>query len=302
MHADDAENAEPAPRPPMGRPPRPPTNPPPPRRNRRRRRACGDNGEPQDALPPSPQPQGSDDDEEADEAPIRRHEARGRARQLSSDEEANDSPPSSPCSPISDGPSPNSIDEPFRGRAAPVPDWALSDDEFFGDADPPPPLSPMRNRPPTDWFSPNPSPPPPPPPQRRPRKRKVGNPNWVKGGTFTGSYSRDPTTRRRDPDPEKGDIEPTATLFFPESSSSRRRRPNINALDAILRQHLDIPNASPNPSSSESVASGFFPSLSHIEKTFLPWIRTRVGRSRAQPATACLFDFRLRLMHNFNGS
>ena len=60
-----------------------------------------------------------------------------------------------------------------------------------------PTLSPTHERPETDCFSPQARPPSPPPLQRR-RKRMVGNPNWVKGGTFSGaSWRRDEPNKCR---------------------------------------------------------------------------------------------------------
>ena len=283
---DDAEDAEPPPPPPRGRPPRPPSNPSPPRRNRRRRRlrrtGSDDEGveDPQPNEAPHPPrtpppewrpphwfaPNANPDEEEAEEAPL--------------------TPPS----------------------AAPSERWQ-SDDEYFGDADPPPTPPPMPARSPTDWFSPAPSveadptppeppaarrvsPPPPPPPEPpaarrvspplppppRARKRKVGNPNWVKGGTLAGSYTGDPNQRRRprrDPEvPRSPQNEPTVRLF----NRTTRRRPDVSTLQVILKDHFGHGgDASTSPSATDrsmDSCQGFFAPLkldkSHADLSLEP--------------------------------
>ena len=120
-----------------------------------------------------------------------------------------------------------------------LPDYELSIDE-----------APVWNPPPwfdpeavTDWgeepqpeVPPPPRPPtPPPPPSPPPRtwsRRKKKNPNWRPGGSFAGSYSRDPS--RRPP------------------------RPDVTAIFA----HLGIPSPSATPPEcSWGLSSDDFPSL-----------------------------------------
>ena len=240
---DDAEDNEPdEPRPP-GRPPRPPQNPPSPplrpRRNRRRPRRDQASPAPrQDEFAQSPprSPPGS---------PVVRPQRSRRTRALS--------PTPSP-SPQRD----------TTGQFDPT----HGNDEFFGDLDPPPPLSPYRGGPPTDWHSPSPSPPPPPPPRdvpspkaRPPRIRLFSRP---RPGDF--SYRAAPAApaapgARPDAPLEspQGPLRPAKTRFFSKpgfASDSRRRRPDVNALSALLKEHLDIP---PSPlSTDDSSPTGFF--------------------------------------------
>ena len=56
--------------------------------------------------------------------------------------------------------------------------------------------------------------------------------------------------------------EPIQTRY---SSSRGRRRPDVNALNAIVRQHLELPSTPPFPSSSDESPHGFFPLISGPE-------------------------------------
>ena len=209
----DAEDAEPAPRRPAGRQPRAPRHPPPPRQRSQRRGQSNDRDE--DAQPPPP-PRTPPDPQQ----PPRRNRSRRRSRPVEQDSLEPSPPPpphrrdrsrridsdseeqspqadhrAAPAADPQDASEQLDADNDFRNIPDPIPDWAVSDDEFFGDNDPAPPPSPMPNRPTTDWFSPEPSPPPPPtppppPPQPRRKKKRVGNPNWVKGGSFAGHHQR----------------------------------------------------------------------------------------------------------------
>ena len=242
---DDAEDAIPSP-PPRGRPPRPPNTPPVPRRNRRRR-----------------QPQPEDDDEtlqdpqESPEVPPPCTPPPGwqppDCYSADADADVEPEPPPSPPSPT---PSP---------RPQPV----ESDDEFFGDADPAPPPPPAPSPPPTDWFSPPPSPSPPPPPAppaRRPnlyppRRKKMGNPNWAKGGSGLGRRNhRPPGSDGPDTNTVLRTPEPRRHLFS-------RPRPDITALNHILHRHLNVHLSASSPSSDNSFDdNSFYPPLASVEK------------------------------------
>ena len=297
--AENAEDAEPGPL----HSPRPPPSPQAPRRRNRRRRSptASDRDDPEsqqvdDSPPPPPRRQDpswrmESDDEDAASRAGRREE-----------------PPADPLN----------ADQYIRDQN---PNRVASDDEFFGDNDPPPPLSPMPNRPINDWFSPDPSPPPPPPPPPPPqkvrRKKKMGNPNWAKGGSGVGRRNNKPPNASPDvntlsqqllplvhfpsrlpprvhlfPGSIKGSFLPAPpppppvesqqfeseasqrvviepkTRFLPNERRISRRRPDVSALDAILRQHLGIPTASPTLDNSGAGGHNFFPSLSHVEKDF----------------------------------
>ena len=54
---------------------------------------------------------------------------------------------------------------------------------------------------------------------------------------------------------------PTVTRFFTKGGGFSRRRPDVNALDAILRQHLDLPAPSPTHVDSGASPRNFFPPL-----------------------------------------
>ena len=123
----------------------------------------------------------------------------------------------------------------------------------------------------------------------------MGNPNWVKGGTFAGAYqfrhrapdepdtnavSEPPVARPLSPraqlfsgkEPEATQRlpdKPIQTRFFLKSESSSRRRPDINALDAILREHLGISTPSPALDDSGASSNGFFPPLTSLKKDML---------------------------------
>ena len=256
---DDAEENEPDDAPPPGRPPRPPPGPPaPPRRNRRRQRRRSPSpprdeqfqAEPQQSPPPSP------------ESPPFRPRSRQRSRRLST----TPSPPSSPVVPP-------------RGPYE-------SDDEFFGDADPPRRSVSPHPEAPTDWFSPPASPQPPvarrpePPaasptipsrprsdhPDPRPlppRTRLFSNPG-PKNFSYRPPRVAEPAVESDvPPAAPQGPQNAPRTRFFSKpgfaSSRGRRRRPDVNALSELLREHLDLsPTPSPANSSFDTSGNNFF--------------------------------------------
>ena len=177
----DAEDAEPPPRPPRGR--------------RRRQRS------PTPPVVPQRQRQQS--------PPIRRRVPRGRTCPLQNDED----PPTQHQQPVDDH-----LEQPldYEVPVDEVPTWvpppwfdaeAVVD---WGEEPPPPP-------PPPDSQAEGPlTPPPPPPPPRQRRKKRIGNPNWRPGGSFAGSYSKDPS--RRPPRPDVSVI--FAHLGIPPPSST----------------------------------------------------------------------------------
>ena len=195
---DDAEAARPATPPPLGRPPRhhraprasmqgrsqqpqqPPDSSPrtQPRHRRRSRRLRDEDVEP----PAHPHPQGLEDppvtddpltfnfphDDVPDWAPPDWFDV--DAEQDPVAEAARQDPPASPTRLQQAHPHPEAQDDADSG--------SMQREQRDGDIEPRPPPTP-----------------PPPPPQRR--RKKVGNPNWVRGGSFAGSYTRDPTQRPR---------------------------------------------------------------------------------------------------------
>ena len=247
---DDAEDGAPDDAPPPGRPPRPPPGPPvPPRRNRRRRRR---HDPPPDDEPFQDEPQ--QDPPSSPESPLIRSRSRRRPQNLSR--------------------TPSPVASPVRPPLNPY----LEDDEFFGDADPPRvPVSPHPEAP-TDWYSPPPSPEPPvlrrpehsvspvapeapvqqprPPP---PRIRLFSNPR-----PRDFSYGRPmPAAPASGPDapsvalPRPSD--PPRPHFFsrPGFASSRRRRPDVNALSELIKEHLDL-----SPTPAPTLSSTLSPTLS----------------------------------------
>ena len=169
-----------------------------------------------------------------------------------------------------------------------VPDWAPPD-WFDADADPDrdaeaprphPSASParsQRSRPhSTQRNDVDQAPLPPPPPRRRRdvrnrKSRRMGNPNWKKGGSFAGAYQRqyfmpDDAPQAEHPEPEATERPPTTPPREPESPGSRspsgRRRPDVSALNFLVRQHLEVHDASTTPSPAHGNAHGFFPPLS----------------------------------------
>ena len=211
---EDAEEAAPPPRPRPG--PRPRGR---PRRQRRRHRSTED--------PPQSRTQSP---------PIRRHEPRGGARPLLSDDE--EGPQLAP--PVH----PPQVDDPF----AFPPDYNVPVDEA-PDFQPPPWFDPEAvvdwgDRPGAEPEAPPPPPPPPPPVGIRKKKRRQGNPSWVKGGSFTGAAWKRPD-------------EPEANAI------SERPRLNLTAISGILRGHLDIPT-------SPRIPSAFHQCSSDCEDNFSP--------------------------------
>lgn len=231
---DDLEENEPPSPPRPGRPPRPPPTQQQRRRNPRRRR---------------PNRVESDEDEAPDAPPAPRRRS------------PSPTPTPPPASPVRSSPS-----TPPR-RPSPVP----SDDEFFGDADPPrSPVVPNPRRPYDDWFSPEPSPPAPqrpPTPETRPPAPRVRLFSRPKPGDF--SYQ--PRTARQPapsapapPQPEAPQRRPDEpkTTFFSKGGRFSRRRPDVNALNQLLREHLELPDASScsdaTSDSPDSTKNGFF--------------------------------------------
>ena len=199
---EDADDAIPPPRTPSGRRPR--------RRPQRH--------------PPTPR-------QRSQSPPIRRHVPRGRARPLPSDDEEQQPPPP-PVQPQPD-------DEPLQYP----PDYEVPTDDVPA-WNPPAWFDPGEV---VDWGrapeaaepeapepeAPDPPPPPPPPPpapQRRNRKKRPGNPNWVRGGTFEGRYQG---RRDLDQEPEVEPAAPPRNRHLPDESEPavlRRRRPDVSAV------------------------------------------------------------------------
>ena len=174
----DAEDAEPPPRPPVGR--------------RRNRRVSNGHEDPPHPPPAAPQPQ---------PPPIRRRIPRGRPRPLPNEDEPQPQPQPQPVHNPADYP----LDYEVPVDDIPVwepPAWFDLDPQRDWDAEPeaeappaPPTPTPaprqelFRDRDSEPEVEAPLTPDPPPLPQRR-KKRKPGNPNWVKGGTFEGSWTR----------------------------------------------------------------------------------------------------------------
>ena len=281
------EDAEPAPPPPPGRPPGPPESPPTPRQQSPRRVSSpgifDDSSRSDDQPTPSPPPRTP--------SPLRRMRNRRRNRAIESDSEG---------SPEAVGTN-NAHQASPQQRRAPL----ESDDEFFGDADPPPTPPPMPERPITDWFSPPTTPPPRPPSLSTAARRRqtgrpgrankrLGNPNWRKGGSFAGanhgSHNRDtnaiswptgsqtpsqfpPQVRlfeaKSKDEPEiarTSPNEPITTRFFLNNDRrNHRRRPDVNALGCILREHLGLTTPSQASTDTEESGRGFFAQISDCE-------------------------------------
>ena len=289
---DDAEDNEPDAPPPPGRPPRPPPGPPQqPRRNRRRGRRPDpptiDDPVQDDAHPSPP---GSPD------SPIVRARSRRRTRHLS----RTPSPPASPVRPPYD---------PY-----------LETNEYFGDADPPRgSLSPHPEAP-TDWFSPPPSPEPqvarrpeppvvrqeapvaaeapiPQPRPPRPRVRLFSNPR-PQDFSYRPPRIAEPVVEPEVPTeaPQRPQIAPKTRFFsrpgLASNKSSRRRRPDVNALSELLREHLDLsPTPSPADSSLDASGDGFFADIHH-EKIDVP--------SRLEPESSSLELDPLAMRHSIS--
>ena len=255
---DDAEAARPASPPPPGRPPRPPQNPPAPRRrNRRRRRPREDDD---DVVPPfSPPPFQPDDDEFP---PIRPTGRRGRSQRVESDDERVDARRApSPVPVIPNPPEDQIVDT--TDADLPPPSWFdMSDDVDMSDDDVPPeadlPVDPPR----ADWFSPETQPQPRVPPTAcpPPQRRLFSSPS-------RGDFSFRPRPRPPPPFPAPTAQREPAVPSIPRTRFSSsvgrfsRRRPDVSALNSIVREHLGLPT--PSPPLDDSGASGhdFFPSL-----------------------------------------
>ena len=247
--ADEAEDAEPASPPPVGRPPRPPNNPPPPRRNRRRRtrQIESDDEHVEEPQPPPPPPQPEDAPHSSCTPPPNwRPPSWFKTDPIPDDEAAVESPTSPPSSLPSNR--------------------VMSDDEFFGDADPAPTPPPMPNRPPMEWFSPevspNPTPTVSPPKPAAPRQRLFSKPQ-------PGHFSYMPPAARQvekePPQPEASQRprnEPILRTFSRNLGRFSRRKPDVNALRSILTDHLGLNRDPPAaPASPDLDSHGFFPPL-----------------------------------------
>ena len=246
----DAEDAQPAsPRGP-GRPPRPPRNPPPARSpSRRRARTSQNEGPPPSPPPPPPSPPPNLDDE--DFPPMRRNRRRRRPRRIESDDEAVEeqfqvrrSP--SPVSIVPNPPDDEIIDT--TDAALPPPDWF----DLSGQAEPdvPSTASPVAN---------------PAPPINEGLSSQAAGPSGAAPATprmrlFSrpkkGDFSYRPPARRPEA-PRQAPSEPKPR-FFSSNGRFSRRRPDVNAFDAILRRHLDITTPSPTLNDSGASNDGFF--------------------------------------------
>ena len=262
--ADEAEAAEPASPPPPGRPPRPPPTSPLPRRRNRRRRRRSDRDEPeeQQAPPPTPPPPPRQDEDDDDFPPLR-PTGRRQSRRISSDDEV---PPPSLRSPTPVRLVPNPPDHLISDTTTEFvqPDW-------FDNSDVPPdsPVSSRADPPPQvdDWFSPEAV-------RQRPaaaavpRRRLFSRP---KKGDFSFDQRPTPVVPPAAPPASRPDaadpvvIKPIKTRFFSKGGRFSRRRPDVSALNAIVRRHLDIPAPSPILDISGASSHGFFSQMLHTD-------------------------------------
>ena len=271
---DDAEAAAPPPRRPAGRPPRPPQSPQSPRQQHGRRRSPQREHEDRDEAP-CPPPLPPRDDADNNITPPRRNRRRRRPRRSDDEVEESNSPPPPP-SPVPIVPNPPShlIQETTTDWQ--IPPWF---DPDVNDDPQSPPVTPAQ--PLSSDTPPRPPPPSPPPPRRGP-----GNPNWSalarnRRGRFKKNkkpsvnfltYGQSPprqTLFSQHSQPEvapRPANEPIRTRSFSTERCSPRRRLDVNALDAIIREHLDLPTSSPAPSGPDESPTGFFPPISSLEK------------------------------------
>ena len=253
----DAEDAVPASPPPPGRPPRPPRNPPPPRQpSRRRRRTTGDARDdppPPPPLPPHTPP--AEDEYDVASPPIRRNRRRRRPQRIESDDEgAVEHRDPSPVPVVPNPPSEHIVDT--TDADLPPPDWFDMSNE--ADAEAPPPASPIAV--PTPAAADGSSPEALRPQQAVPRAPRIRLFSHPKKGNF--SYRPPPPpTAPRSAEPEVPRVPPNEpkTRFFSKNGQFSRRRPDVNAFDAFLRRHLDIPTPSPVLEDSGASPQGFFP-------------------------------------------
>ena len=284
----DLEDAEPPSPPRPGRRPRPPQDPLPPRQNRRRRRPNQIESDDEDDSRPHPQPQ-QQQPSHSESHPVSPPDspAAGQNQPESDNEFFGDADPPPPATPNPNRPEGHDWFSPNSSRGSPPP------------ASPPP--------------SPPPPPPPPPSPQPAPprgRKKKMGNPNWQKGASGKGRrHHRSPEanaiTQQLLPSeprshlfrnsevtghtqleaPQTHPNEPNMT-FYSKDGSSSRRRPDVNALSRLLRQHLDLPDDSPSssPTSTASPANNFFPPIDYGKSHVDSGIRTPVNKTTSDDA------------------
>ena len=241
---DDAEEAEPASPPPPGRPPRPPQNPPPPRRRNRRRRRPRDDDE-----DPPPPPVHFDDE---DFPPIRPTGRRGRSQQVGSNEEAVDDRRSpSPVPMVPNPPDDEIVDT--TDAELPPPNWFdMSSDLDVSDDPPldPPPAAPQPHLTP-------------PVARPLPARRLFSNPTRGDFSYRPRALPPLPPAPVAQPEPEVPRVAPRAPQgrYFSSGGRFSRRRPDVHALDSIIREHLGLPTSPPTLNDSGASGQNFFPSF-----------------------------------------
>ena len=269
--ADDVDEAAPVSPPRPGRPPRPPSNPPTPRQQPRRR--C-------DSRPPPPEPSSppvvtddADDADDADFPPLRRrNRRRRRMNRIESDEETVERPPQSPVRIVPNPPEDEIVDTTTDWQPPPwFPDNVSSDGS--ADAELPPGSPPAARQPSPDWFSPDSALDPVPirrlsPAREAPRRRLFSRP---RKGDFSYRPPRPPPPPPAAPQPPVPEVpqEPSnepKIRFFSTGGKFSRRRPDVNALNAFLRDHLGISSSPSALSDSGASGDGFFPKLTRVEK------------------------------------
>ena len=153
----------------------------------------------------------------------------------------------------------------------------------------------MSDAPITDWYSPPASPEPPAarqsPKPDPPRRRLFSNP---RPGNFSFYSNQAPpvpcpvvpplppspptpqVARPEPPEPSQPEVTQRPPnvpkiRFFTNNGRFSRRRPDISALGAILREHLQLPNLSPTSSDNESPGNNFFANFTSLEKDRPSW-------------------------------
>ena len=118
-----------------------------------------------------------------------------------------------------------------------------------------------------------------PDPRPPPRVRLFSHPR-------PGDFSYKPPARRPQA-PQKPPSEPKRT-FFSSGGRFSRRRPDVNALNQLLRQHLDLPDepmaSTSHSSPPESPQHGFFPPLRADKRLVANESRTRVDQTTSEDA------------------